>query len=134
MNTVNLTSPANPYCIAQGFLNGDTNVDLVTANYGANTITIWLGDGTGNFEATTNIACGGGPLSVAIGDFNGDSMDDLAVANYGAGTISILLGDETGNFQLVSILPRDSAVHFSLVVMDLNHDNNLDIACPNYGV
>lgn len=128
----NYNTPPNPYNIAQGNLNGDTNLDLVTANYGGNNITLWMGDGTGSFTATTNVATGAGALAVVISDFNGDGKSDLAVANYSANTVSILLGDGLGNFQLVTNYPGFNQP-YNLVAADFNHDNKMDLAVVNYG-
>ena len=65
----------------------------------SDTVSILLGDGTGNFSAPTIIAARDGPYSVAVGDFNGDGKQDLAVANFGySGNVSIFLGDGAGNF------------------------------------
>jgi methionine-rich copper-binding protein CopC len=128
--TANFSTPSNPYFIAQGYLNGDTNLDLVTCNYGSGNITIFLGDGTGSFQATTNIATGGGPISAVIADFNGDNKMDLAVANYNSGTITILLGDGNGGFQVFTNYGGFSNPE-NLATADFNHDNKLDLAVPN---
>jgi len=127
-----IATGVNPHFMTQGYLNSDTNLDLVTCNISSDNITVYLGDGTGSFQAVTNISTGDGPISAVIADFNGDSKMDLAVANYYADTVTILLGDGNGGFQV-----RTNYSGFSnpinLAAADFNQDNKLDLAVPNYG-
>ena len=67
--------------VAVGDFNGDGKLDLVTANAGADDVSVLLGNGNGTFQAPTNIGIGSNPQSVAVGDFNGDGKLDLAVAD-----------------------------------------------------
>ena len=71
---------------------------------------------------------------VAVGDFNNDTALDIAVANYGTNNIGILLGYDNGTFatQITFSTGYDS-LPMSLVVIDFNNDNHLDIAVANYG-
>jgi hypothetical protein len=90
------TAENGPISLAISDLDGDGNLDLAVAGQGTtpipgNTVTIWLGDGTGSFGAATFSFVGRIPQSVAIGDFNGDGKPDLAVANGGSDNVSILL-------------------------------------------
>jgi hypothetical protein len=125
-------TPSNPHYVTQGYLNGDTNLDLISANISADNITVWLGRADGTFQAATNIPTGDGPISVVVADFNGDTKADLAVAHYYGHTVTILLGEGNGNFQF-----RTNLTGFSnpcnLVATDCNHDTNLDLVVPNYG-
>jgi hypothetical protein len=100
------------------------------ANSGGSTVSILLGDGTGNFSLASSPATGSVPFSVAVGDFNGDGKLDLAVANYGSNTISILLGDGKGNFSLASS-PATGIYPASITVGDFNGDGKLDLAVVN---
>src|SRR5262249_25615492 len=42
---------ANPYAVATADVNADGKLDLVTANYGANSVSVFLGNGDGTFAA-----------------------------------------------------------------------------------
>jgi hypothetical protein len=66
-------------------------MDIMTANYGGNNISVRLGDGIGGFTATTTIAVGTSPGSVFSADFDNDGNMDIATANYGSNNVSILL-------------------------------------------
>jgi len=121
-----------PYSVAIGDFNGDGKLDLAVANISSGTVSILLGDGTGNFTLASSPATGRAPISVAMGDFNGDGKLDLAVANAGDSTVSILLGDGTGNFTLASS-PAVVAGPCSVAVGDFNGDGKLDLAVANCG-
>jgi len=127
------SSPATgsfPMSVAVGDFNGDGKLDLAVANWDSGTVSILLGDGTGNFTLASSPAVGSYPESVAVGDFNGDGKLDLAVANGGSNTVSILLGDGTGNFTLASS-PAVGGYPMSVAVGDFNGDGKLDLAVAN---
>jgi len=64
---------ANPSSIAAGDFNNDGKLDIVTANFGDNTVTELLGDGSGGFAPALGspFAVGTNPQSVATGDSMG---------------------------------------------------------------
>jgi hypothetical protein len=134
------SSPAtgsDPYSVAVGDFNGDGKLDLAVANENNghaedSTVSILLGDGTGNFSLVSSPTVGSEPESVAVGDFNGDGKLDLAVANFHSNTVSILLGDGTGNFTLASS-PATGGYPESVAVGDFNGDGKLDLAVANGG-
>ena len=74
---------SRPQAIATADMNGDGFPDLVTANFGDNSINVLLNDGTGNFSSsfphnwsfpvTTN------PFKLVLGDFNDDGRTDVLV-------------------------------------------------------
>ena len=122
-----------PEAIGIGDFNGDGNQDLAVVNYESSTVSILLGDGTGNFTLASSPATGSFPNSIAVGDFNGDGKLDLAIAGGASfqGTLSILLGDGTGNFTLASS-PKTGESPHSVVAGDWNGDGQLDLAVANY--
>ncbi len=73
-------------------MNGDGRLDIVTANYGANTASVLLGQVGGGFAAKVDYATGTQTYGVALGDVNGDGRLDIVTANYGTSTASVLLG------------------------------------------
>jgi hypothetical protein len=80
--------------------NNDGHLDLATANAGANTVSVLLGDGQGGFDSARHFAVGGwSPLSLAAAEFNKDGNLDLATVTQG--WVSVLLGNGDGTFRSV---------------------------------
>jgi len=134
-------SPGSPFAVgsapdsvAVGDLNGDGHPDLVTANAGANTVSVLLGDGGGGFSAAPGspFAVGSAPASVAVGDLNGDGHPDLVTANYGDNTDSVLLGDGGGGFSAAPGSPFAAGPFPAWVAVgDLNGDGHPDLVTAN---
>jgi hypothetical protein len=101
---VNFAVGAAPEFVAVGDLNGDGDVDLVTANTTASNVSILLGDGAGSFSEAPEspIPVGAQPRSVAIGNLDAGGVPDLAVANSTSNDVSVLLGDGDGTFAAAS--------------------------------
>ncbi|HMA34506.1 MAG TPA: FG-GAP-like repeat-containing protein [Chloroflexia bacterium] len=126
----------NPFAIALGLLNGDTHLDLVTANYSANTASVLLGNGAGGFSPAPGspVAVGAGPSALAIGNVNGDAVQDLVVANASDNTVSVLLGTGNGSFTPAAGSPLTVGNHPEAVVLrDLDGDGFVDLAVANSG-
>ena len=118
--------------IALGYLNSDTNLDLVVANYDDDNVSILLGNGDGTFERLTNYATGNGAWSVALGNCDADLNLDLAVGNYLAGTLTVLSGNGDGTFEVRSNYTVGTNP-YSVATGDFNADGRLDLVVANYG-
>jgi hypothetical protein len=106
--------------------NGDGILDLAVADYGNQTIDIFLGVGDGTFGTPTQITGAADVISLAVGDFNGDGKVDL-VGGSESGGISILLGNGDGTFQAPATVNGTANGFFGVSAGDLNGDGNLDI-------
>lgn len=82
-----------PETVAVADFNGDGKMDLVTANAGSNTISVFLGQGHGLFAKALTFRAGKDPLCAVVGEFNGDGVPDLAIANNTTASTTILLGE-----------------------------------------
>jgi parallel beta-helix repeat protein len=105
---------SGPSSVVVGDFNGDGIADLAVADYGANTVTVLLGNGNGTFTAGgSGWATGGGPGLLAEGDFNGDGLSDLAVASEGSNTVTVLQSVLQSAIATVTgiKLPLTSGVH-----------------------
>ncbi len=80
-----------------GDFNADGIPDLALTDSNAGTFTVFLGNGSGLFTATTSTLPGDAVfgLSSAAGDLNGDGRTDLAVAAFGSGTAMVYLTEPT---------------------------------------
>jgi hypothetical protein len=123
-------TPAAPSAVVTTSLRSNGHADIITANQGANSISVFLGNGDGTFSTRTDFAVGNGPLALAVGDFNGDGKPDLAVVNATDETVSILLGNGDGTF---TAGPTYSTGHgpVSILTADFNSDNHADLAVVN---
>jgi hypothetical protein len=131
----NYTAGLNPMSVAVGDFNGDGVPDLVVANNGDGTISVFMGKGDGTFQQTpTNYLVGQSPWSVAVGDFNGDGYPDLVVGTDG-GSAFVLLNKADGTGSFGSAVPYSaggSRPRF-VAIGDFNGDGVLDLALSNFG-
>jgi Bacterial Ig-like domain (group 3)/FG-GAP-like repeat/Abnormal spindle-like microcephaly-assoc'd, ASPM-SPD-2-Hydin len=132
----NYTAGAAPHFVAVGDFNNDGIPDLVTANYGSNSVSILLGKGNGTFQTAQNFTAGSYPISVAVGDFNGDGNLDVAVANNGnnlpGGDLAILFGNGDGTLQ-APVTYSTQGSPFYVAVADLNGDGLPDVVLAAHG-
>ena len=122
--------------IAVGDFDNDTRLDVVVADNATNNIIVVFGSGYGAFIRHTAYSTGNnsGPCSVAVGDFNKDGRLDIVVANSGDGSIAIFLANGTGTFLNRTVYSTGSRSQpYSVAVLDIDNDGQLDIAVANYG-
>jgi hypothetical protein len=138
-SALNFVTASNPpdgdgaTSVAVGDFNGDGILDFAVANFNTNTISVFLGDGTGNFTQTADSPpTSDNPIAIVAGDFNGDGILDLAVANYGEGSVGILLGDGKGNFTPTASPIVTGNNPDAIALGDFNGDGKLDLAVTNY--
>jgi hypothetical protein len=115
--------------VAVGDLDGDSFLDVVTANSGSGNTSVLLGDGSGSFGAPADIPAG--DYAVALGDVNGDTVLDVVVSNYYLGTISVALGDGSGGFGSPASFATGSSP-VALALGDLDGDDDLDVVTADY--
>src|SRR5215472_994406 len=121
-----------PFYVAKGDFNGDGHLDLVVANQWSNNVSLFLGDGNGNFSEAPNspLEAGTSPICIIATDFNGDGHLDIVTANYDDGSVSVLFGNGDGTFAYQSKYPV--GVHpSSLAVADFDNDGFPDVAVAN---
>lgn len=137
-NAVNYASGDGAWSVFAADLDGDSDLDLAVTNSNASTISVFKNNGDGTFAARVTYAVQNVPAAIHAIDLDGDGDRDLAVANYFGATVSILLNNGDATFV--------AAVHYevgnwatsqwnypiALVAVDLDGDNDADIATANY--
>jgi len=111
-------------------LGSDGALDLVTANFYSNNVSVLLGRGDGTFTVQTTYAAGVRPSSVYATDLDGDGDLDLAIANLESDNISVLLGSGDGTFVAQTTYAADDGP-ISVVAADLDGDGDMDLAIAN---
>ncbi|CAF0985813.1 unnamed protein product [Adineta ricciae] len=122
---------SHPCSIAAGYINDDSFLDIVVANYGTNSAGMFLSNFNGTFTNQQTFSLGKvSPYAIALGDFNRDNNMDIAITNQGANNIGILLGSNTDKNISTSSIKYYSTGSLSSImftIVDLNGDNRLDI-------
>ncbi|CAF4083012.1 unnamed protein product, partial [Adineta steineri] len=122
---------SQPWFAANGDLNNDTYLDIISSNNGLGTITIWFGLGNGSFVNKTTYSTGNNcnPFGIVIGDINNDNYMDLIFANQLSDIPGVFLGSNDGNFTLITkFLTTTTDLCFMVGLGDFNRDSYLDCA------
>jgi len=119
-----------------GDLNGDGSTDIVVANTGTATFSVFLNNGNGTFAPKDDYTTTGGGTSylyLAVGDMNSDGKKDVAVVNAETDTLSIFLSDATGTLTNTAN-PSTGAAGArpaGVTMGDLDADGKMDVVVSN---
>lgn len=128
-----------PYGAAIADLDGDGDLDAVTADYGdgeISTVSVLINQGNGSFAPPVSYSVGEGAVDVKLGDFNGDNRPDLVTANSMTGQnfgtrsyCTVFINNGNGTFSN----RRDYDVGFNsyckgVEIADFDGDGKLDWA------
>ncbi len=128
---------SGPWGVAIGDLDGDGKPDIVNANAGNNTISVFRNTSTGgsiSLDPKVDFATGSYPLGVAIGDVDADGKPDVVVTNYSGATVSVFRNTSTsGSISLdVKADFATGSVPAGVALGDMDGDGKADIATANY--
>lgn len=137
-----ISNGTNASALASGYFNSNGALDIAVLDGISNTVTMLLGDGSGNFTPGAPVSIGeqGGGFflggeSIAAGDFTADGRTDVAVGLQD-GKLSVLLGDGHGGLTLAPGSPSpiltDGTAPTSLAAADINGDGAEDLAVADY--
>ena len=130
-----LPTGASPESATIADVNADGRLDLLTANSGAGTLTIYYAEGAG-FASPVTLSVGAGAFEARVADLNSDGLPDLVVARIGGfgggGDVVVRLATAPGVFAPASVIATgDTPV--AIDVADLNGDGRLDIVAADSG-
>lgn len=101
-------------------MDGDGNLDLISANFEGDNVSVLLGNGDGTFGDPEFFTTGNGPTSVFAADVNNDGDLDLLSANLEADTFSVLIaGEDPAILDPSDILPVFSCPFFGFPMLAL---------------
>jgi hypothetical protein len=120
-----------PTASAAGDFNGDTNLDIATANNATDDVTVLLGDGAGGLAYGSTLPAGGAPTSIAAGNLDGGTVLDLVVSNALDNNINVYIGNGDGTFDDPVSYTMGSSPE-TVVLADFNGDQNLDVATTDF--
>src|SRR4030095_1158399 len=92
------TVGAGATSIEAALVNGDTHLDLITADMTDGTVSVLLGTGDGPLQPRKILPLAPGVNATASGFFNADTNLDLAVTNFDTDSVSIYFGAGDGTF------------------------------------
>ena len=123
----------NPVGIASGDLDGDGKLDVAAALYLGGAVSVYYGNGSGDFLVRRDWGVGLAPNHLAIGDVNGDSKLDIVAPSSQLSQMDfqVLLNGGSRTF----LARRDFDVigdANGFAVADFDHDGNQDVIVAVY--
>jgi hypothetical protein len=130
------TTGSDPSSIAVADLTHSGSLDLVVANFGTGSVSVFMhGASPGTYQTAVSVTTGGQPNQVVIADVNGDGKPDLVLADESApGNVIVLFQDPAnpGQFLAPMKLPINNNIAASVAIGDLNGDGAPDIVAATF--
>ncbi len=126
------TGGPDPDSIVAADVNGDGKPDLIVADLGTKSVSVFINTGTGTFNPAVIYKVGNSPTAVAVADLNGDTFLDIAVTNSADNTVTILTNNGSGVFTATGLYSTGTTPS-AVVIADFNNDGANDLAIANQG-
>lgn len=112
----------------EGFdYNLDGLMDFTLGNSTNDQVTVFTGDGTGNFSSIQNYTAASGIRGLVIIDTNGDGFPDIVTANRDASNVSILMNNTNGTFASAINFEGNGNGETAAATADVNRDGIMDL-------
>ncbi|HET6351298.1 MAG TPA: FG-GAP-like repeat-containing protein [Coriobacteriia bacterium] len=123
----------SPGAMIAADFNHDGRDEILTSNFGGNTLSLFARGANGEIEAPSSLTVGMHPRTPVAVDLNRDGDLDIAVALQTSGNIGILLGDGNGGFGECTTYYAANGV-IGLAAGDIDRDGNVDLVSANEGM
>lgn len=135
-SSTGFTTGTSPSGIITVDINRDGKADVITANSGSNSISVFRNTSTINsisFSTKVDFTTGTIPIDVATGDIDGDGKMDIVVVNRNSNTVSVFRNTETtGAVSFANKVDFTTGSQpVALQVADFNLDGKPDIVVVN---
>ena len=123
----------NPSYVIPADLDGDGDVDLASANYAGNTISVVKNNGDGTFSTNVDYTTGSSsnPISITSSDLDGDGDIDLAAANNTNSKVSVFINNGSGVYA-AKVDYTTGTNPGSVTTADADGDGDMDLVVANY--
>ena len=115
-----------PRCGASADLNGDGILDVVTANYNSQDLSIVMGLGKGQWADGLSFPLSGNPRYLVLEDLDDDGDIDIAVIDRTDKYLWIIQNDGSANFMVVETYTTNNNPH-SIDAGDVDLDGDIDL-------
>ena len=110
---------------------GDGNADLLTANLGTSTVSLFRGNGDGTFQKDAVLDAGRNGAFLAVSDFDSDGDSDFAITHWTEDFTSVFLNHGDGTFEPRRDY-RTGLGNYGVDSADLTGDGHPDLGTANY--
>lgn len=125
------------YDVTVGDFDRNGRPDVVSANYGGATISVFRNLGNLEFQSVHYLTYGS-PLGVVVGDIDLDGIDDVIAAAAGSGfTFTVHLGagdDDTWNGTFESPVGVGQRGAYGITLAEVDGNGSLDVVAPIFSV
>lgn len=133
---INYAAGNYPVSIAAGDLDGDNKIDIVVANYGSNTLSVFRNTSNGgaiSLAAKQDLNTGKYPRAIALGDLDGDSNTDLLVSYDAPSEVAVFrnLSSSEGMSFATAVAYPSGVEPVAISVADIDGDSKPEIIMPN---
>jgi hypothetical protein len=112
----------------EGFdYNLDGLMDFTVGNSTNNKVTVFKGDGTGNFSSIQNYSADSGIRGLVILDADCDGFPDIVTANRDGNNVSVLINNGDGTFSLPFSFEGSGNGETAAATSDINGDGVMDL-------